>query len=173
LITEGFPEESICVFHGSRAKAGWRSKLRAGPDLTTRGGCWGAALAVAVLATLGALVGLASAAAAHTVLPMGAGLGACFLGLLGALWMAAGLPWQARMRRNRLAGREILLVLQLYPADAQAAVGLLRDAGSTHVEQAVGSWRIGHWDSSPGRRAMAAPGRVGPPPMRHRTQWQP
>lgn len=175
LITDGFPEESICMFYGNRD-----ARLPAGPDLSTRSGRWCAALAVAALAALGALAGLAVALIAGSGWREGAeaaaGVGAYAGALLGALWMAAGLPWQADLRRSRQAGREILLVLQLYPVDTQAAISMLRDAGCTHVEQATGPWvgaagsPRGLWEGGPAARRMPASRRPGAP---HRTQWQP
>jgi hypothetical protein len=51
--------------------------------------------------------------------------------------------WLAGWRRGQVA-REILLVLQLYPVDVQAAMSLLRDAGSVYVEQSQDSWQAGH-----------------------------
>jgi len=88
----------------------------------------------------------------------------------GGLWrrLAGGL-W-----RRRKSSGEILLVVQLSVRDVQAAIGLLRDAGSVSVEQSQDDWQAVPRDRATVRRPQAARKPVIPShgPGR-RTQWQP
>ncbi|HEY0295833.1 MAG TPA: hypothetical protein VGC69_10925 [Bordetella sp.] len=79
---------------------------------------------------------------------------------------------EAVRRRRRSAG-EILLVVQLSSADVQAAIGLLRDAGSVSVEQSQDDWQTGPWERAAVHRIRPVARRpAGPGPVAHRAQWQ-
>jgi hypothetical protein len=77
--------------------------------------------------------------------------------------LARAVPFHSPRRES-----EILLVVQLDLADASAAIGLLRDAGSVSVETSRDDWQAGPWERAAISRQPAvrrhAPGR---------TQWQP
>ena len=75
---------------------------------------------------------------------------------------------EAMRAQPRWPNGEILLVVQLTSADVQAAVNLLRDAGSVSVEQSRDDWQAGPWERTAVSRRPAV--------RRHaagHTQWQP
>jgi hypothetical protein len=85
-----------------------------------------------------------------------------------AIW-----PWRGR------ASHETLLVVQLSAEHVQAAINLLRDAGSVSVEQSQDDWQTGPSRDraevrrrGPVRRQRPAI-TVSHGPGSHRTQWQP
>lgn len=87
--------------------------------------------------------------------PKGSGL---WSRLAGALW------------RRRKSNSEILLVMQLSANHVQAAMSLLRDAGSVSVEQSQNDWQTGPRERPAATRKSVVVPSHGPA---HRTQWQP
>lgn len=89
----------------------------------------------------------------------------------GGLWSRlAGALW-----RRRKSHGEILLVVQLSAHHVQAAMSLLRDAGSVSVEQSRDDWQAVPRDRVTVRRPQAATRKpvISSHGPGHRTQWQP